>query len=92
MLANVLNIIAASLELIGAVLLANHYLKIRARKIPKVLLSALFGGKISKKAANLAQLADDNPVISLRGLAFLVLGFLVQLISNFVQMYTNIAQ
>ena len=91
MIVNILNIVAVSLELIGAIFLANHYLKVRTRKVPKVLFSALFGGEISKRAANLAQLADDDPIISLRGLAFLVLGFFVQLISNIVQMYLNLS-
>lgn len=87
MISSTLNILAASLELIGVLLLANHYLKIRIRKIPAILLSSLVGGKMSRAAANLARLADDDPIVSLRGLAFLASGFLVALLSNFIQIY-----
>jgi hypothetical protein len=86
-ISGILNIFATSLELVGVLLLANHYLKIRIRKIPAMLLSALIGGRMSRAAANLARLADDDPIVSLRGLAFIASGFLVQLISNFIQIY-----
>lgn len=82
---SILNMFAASLELTGAFFLANHYLKIRARNIPKVLMSSLFRGRVSNLAANLSQLAGDDPVISLRGIAFLALGFTIQIVSSIGQ-------
>lgn len=80
MIVYTINAIAMSLELIGALFLANHYLKVRAYKVPQVLLSALFGGKSSQELASLSMLTTDDPLISLRGLAFLSSGFLLQLL------------
>ena len=85
MIANVVNILALSFEILGALLLANHYLKVRANRIPKILLSAIFKGPQSRVAANLSKLSDDDPVVSLRGLGLLALGFTIQLLLNIFQ-------
>lgn len=85
MIANFVNMVALSFELLGAFFLANHYLKVRARLIPGILLSAIFKGPKSKVVANLSKLLDDDPIVSLRGLGLLALGFAIQFILNFVQ-------
>lgn len=85
----ILNITAAALELLGAVLLANHYLTVRVKYIPSILFSALFKGRKAVAAANLARLSPDDPKVSLRGLAFLSLGFFIQLISSVIQICIN---
>jgi len=83
-----LNIVGGILELIGIMLMANIYLKTYDSKLPRpvytvlVLFSALWGGKKAQGAIGAAEILSDNLMISLRGLSFIGLGFLLQLASN----------
>ena len=75
-----------SLEIFGALLLASSYLSATSLwQIPRLLLRALFYVNEARFSASLSkQLNAENQGYAVRGIAFLVIGFLLQAVGVFL--------
>lgn len=73
-------LVASACEVYGALLMANALLGlIGPWKVPKYLLSAVLGGKLGQGAGRLGGLTPEDHAASLRGLGFVLIGFLLKL-------------
>jgi hypothetical protein len=73
-------LVASCCEVWGALLMANALLGlIGPWQVPKYLLSAVLGGKLGRGAGRLGGLTPENHAASLRGLGFVLIGFLLEL-------------
>jgi hypothetical protein len=76
----VVELVASCCEVWGALLMANALLGlIGPWQVPKYLLSAVLGGKLGAGAGRLGGLTPENHAASLRGLGFVLVGFLLKL-------------
>jgi hypothetical protein len=83
---NLCELIGASLEVIGAILLANRYLnKARIGQIPWALLSVIWKGKKAIDLAFASRYSQENALTSLRGILFLFLGFVIRGLPHLVR-------
>lgn len=73
-------LVASCCEVWGALLMANALLGlIGPWQVPKYLFSAVLGGKLGHGAGRLGGLSPENHAASLRGLGFILVGFLLKL-------------
>ncbi len=78
--ANALILVGLCLDMIGALLLANSFLSATSiRQTPLVLMRAVFSIGSASFSANLSKaINEENAGIALRGVAYLMLGFISQ--------------
>ncbi len=74
------------LEVIGVLLMANAYTRVFYYQLPGVLVSSLWNGKAAKDAAEIKEHIHDNAVVSIRGLAFMCLGFMLKATPSIVHL------
>lgn len=81
----VVQLAGSAIEVWGGVLMANALLQlVPPLKTPKYLVNALFGGKAARGVARLRGATEENRLTSLRGLALVTLGFLLQFFGTLV--------
>jgi len=79
MIFELLELIGAVCEITGAFMMANALLGlIGASQVPKHLASALINGKLARGFSRIGGLTGEDHRQSLRGLAFLAVGFLLK--------------
>jgi len=71
-------IAGATLEIVGAVLLANRYIAFRWWQSLQAILSALVNGRYAHEVAELASFIPEREIYGLRGLGFLMAGFFIR--------------
>ena len=88
--------IAVGLELYGVLLMAKAFFDTAKMKdlphvftMPVILLSSIVKGDTSRKAAEIYDIApkSEYAILSLQGLSYLVLGFLLQLIALILMLF-----
>lgn len=80
LLAVLLEILGAVMGLVGALLMANQYLKIlHGLDIATVLVSALWRGSLARGTVEAGELSRDDKLGFLQGLGFVFCGFALQL-------------
>lgn len=84
---DIFHVAGAISGLIGAFLMANQYFNIQTYQIPWSIISAFWRGGPAKTAAEIYQFKRENHLASLQGLAFIGLGFLLDLIPNVVALF-----
>lgn len=78
---NLLQLLGVSFDVWGALALANGYLSaVQRRDVLRVLWSALWSGSAARGASELSVVSPEKRLESLRGLALIGLGFLLQAI------------
>ena len=93
MLSDVVELAGTVSEMWGALLMANGLYGLSSRwAVPKHLLSALFNGKLARGAGRLETISEEDKVESLRGLAFVALGFLLHVGVKVVSMWLALVQ
>jgi hypothetical protein len=76
---HLLEFTGATLEIIGALYLANRYLnRLRLAQIPWSLLSVVWEGEAAKDLAFLSEISEERALSSLKGILLLILGFSVR--------------
>jgi hypothetical protein len=85
---NILNVLAGVLEILGVLLMANHYTALPPLQVPLALITALWRGQFAKKAAEFSELNEDNALVSLQGLALIAAGFLCGSAPNIVKLFS----
>ena len=77
--ANSLELLGASFEIVGALMLANRYLRRPSLfSIPSGLISAIWRGEAAKNVAFLGELTEESALTSLRGILLLIVGFVLE--------------
>jgi hypothetical protein len=84
----ILNILGSVFEIMGVILMANRFIKVKAWQIPAVIVSSLWRGKLSLRAASFAELTEDNALETLRGLSFIAVGFVIGALPNVIKLFT----
>lgn len=80
LLATLLEALGAVMGLVGALLMANQYLKIlRGLDVAAVLVSALWRGSLARGTVQAGELSRDDKLHFLQGLGFVFTGFTFQL-------------
>jgi hypothetical protein len=75
----------ALIEVVGALFLANRYLgKADFFQVPGALISAFFRGRSGRAMGLMGELSEEDAIVSLRGILFLIVGFLVRSSPHFV--------
>ena len=78
-LEHVLDFVGATLEVIGALYLANRYFgKVIIWQIPWALISTLWRGKAAVGMAFGGEISSEDAFSSLKGILYLILGFSVR--------------
>jgi hypothetical protein len=76
---NLLQLLGTGFEIWGALAMANSYLSVvRRRDVPRILWAALWRAAAARGASELSVLSGDHRLESLRGLALICLGFMIQ--------------
>lgn len=76
---NLLDVVGATLEVIGGLYLANRYLsRIKLRQIPWSIITVIWKGEPSEDMAFMAEISEELPIQSLKGIFCLILGFIVR--------------
>ena len=89
-----LGLLAALLQLIGSVLVAHSLLhRLAFWHWPLALLGALIRSRRASAAAKIAEtFGGEEKLISLQGLAFIILGFLLQLLVTGIEAWLAFAR
>lgn len=70
-------------EIVGVLLMAHLYLKVENFKEQlKVLISALYRGEDAQAVQVLPDIFKEKKIVTLQGIAFIVLGFIFQFIAS----------
>ncbi|MDY6919312.1 MAG: hypothetical protein SV765_03765 [Pseudomonadota bacterium] len=90
---SLLALISSIFELIGVILMANVYINIggpvreKAFRFAGGLISSLKRGKCARKLVVSARITErEDRLTTLQGLAFIAVGFILQLLSNLLQL------
>jgi hypothetical protein len=75
-------LVSATLEFLGALSMANKFFRSDALENLKVFLASLFNLKYGAEAAALAASLPELHAKTLRGLTWIAVGFLLQLVTN----------
>ncbi len=79
-------LLGMSFEIIGALMLANRYLNMPLWARLPVVISAIYYGKRAKQAEAIAYLSDERGRVALRGLGFLVIGFIFRSLPSLAEL------
>jgi hypothetical protein len=76
---DLLALVGSLAEITGAIMMANSYLgAARVRDWVRLILSALCRGDAARGAIQARELNEENGLLALQGLAFIVIGFTLQ--------------
>lgn len=84
-MALICQIVGLSLDLAGVVMMANGFFVFRWRDLPAVLVRSLIDRRTSTGVGVVKRV--DDPAVAFRGLAFLAVGFSVQLVGLLISLY-----
>jgi hypothetical protein len=74
----IINLLASSLEILGAFLMANAYLNVAPLQLPTMMVNALWRGEKAKDAVAIADIVEEKRIVTLQGLSFIAAGFILK--------------
>lgn len=75
---NFAQLLGLTLEIMGVIFMANAYMIVKDQSVIRMLFDALFRGPSAKMLASNVFDRSEDVLLSLQGLAFIGLGFLIQ--------------
>jgi hypothetical protein len=93
---NFMQIVGSVFEISGAYLMANHYLNAPKEQIPRLFISVLrwkdqgSDAEIERTVNRLRELSPERTIITIRGLAFISIGFFIQALSTIISMLLQV--
>lgn len=89
-LVGLLQIIGATLEVVGVILTASQFVSVPLQQIPHILASALVRGELAQGSVEIAKLVGEKPIQFVQGLSLICLGFLVQFFAGLISLYLSL--
>jgi hypothetical protein len=81
-------IVGTICEVYGVFLMGDVLLRVPATQVPRVMLSALIGGKAARSAATISEMVGhDDIVVSLRGLSLIALGLTAKALPSVADLF-----
>jgi len=84
---DIISIIGGLFEIIGVYFMAERYLRLSIWDVACTMLVSLWRGQLAKENSQAAHFSGEDTTLSLQGLSYIGLGFLLQLLNNIFDLY-----